>query len=371
MDVIEITEGKTSFFVPRQNQEHSFPPGSAPIFYNPRMELNRDATILLLSIVRPSRYLDAMGATGVRGLRVAHECGIPVTINDRNADAYNLILQNTADSPHEIEVLREDVNVLLSSRRFDAVDIDPFGTPAYFVDSAARSASRFLFLTATDTAPLCGAHLRAGMRRYFTCPRNTEYHSEVGLRILLGFVTREVIKYDRGIEPMFCYAKEHFIRLHLKIRNGAAAADRSLGAIGYVLQCPSCPFRTESSGLIPSSGQCVLCGTDLQPIGPLWLGSVQDINLVGEMLSAADSMPLGTARELLGLLSRCRDELDTASFYNYHALAKRWGCSPPAIEKVIGHLKALGYRASRTHHSGTGLKTDAPVDIIREALTPA
>ena len=93
MDLIEVSEGKTRFFVPaRQDAASRFPPGSAPVFFNRRMELNRDATVLLLSILNPSDYLDAMGATGVRGIRVANECGIPVTINDRDPLGIDLIM---------------------------------------------------------------------------------------------------------------------------------------------------------------------------------------------------------------------------------------------------------------------------------------
>ena len=60
MELIEATEGKTAFFIPAQDATTQFPPGTAPVFFNRRMELNRDATILLLSI-QPSEYLDAMG----------------------------------------------------------------------------------------------------------------------------------------------------------------------------------------------------------------------------------------------------------------------------------------------------------------------
>ena len=77
---------------------------------------------------------------------MAHECRIPVTINDRSTASVALICKNVAHSGMPIEVVQEDVNVLLSSRRFDAVDLDPFGTPAPFVDAGARSARRFLFL---------------------------------------------------------------------------------------------------------------------------------------------------------------------------------------------------------------------------------
>lgn len=370
MDLVEVKEGQTSFFVPVQDQRHTFPPGSAPIFFNPRMELNRDATVHLLSIIRPEHYLDAMGATGVRGIRVASECEIPVTINDRNDDAIRLINRNSLQYRELIDISQSDVNVLLSQQRFDAVDLDPFGTPAYFVDAAARSAKRYLFLTATDTAPLCGAHLKAGMRRYFALPMNTEYHAEVGLRVLLGFVAREIVKYDRGIEPVFCFAKEHFVRIHLRLTNNATAADRTMKQIGYVHQCPICPQRYEQHGLLPNPGRCNECGAALQPIGPLLLGPINDRTVLNRMMDTVVETQLGQKGQLERLLHLCHDELDTASFYDYHRLAKKWKVSPPQINKVIERLQDAGFQASRTHYSGTGIKTDAPVGAMKTALMP-
>ena len=170
MDVIAATEGTTTFFVPVQDNREQFPPGTAPVFFNRRMEINRDATVLLLSVLKPSDYLDSMGATSVRGLRVANECGVPVTINDKDPEAIPLILQNVARSGLPITVTCRDACSLLYEQSFDAVDIDPFGTPAPFIDAGIRGCRRFLLVTATDTAPLCGAHLQAGIRRYSRTP---------------------------------------------------------------------------------------------------------------------------------------------------------------------------------------------------------
>jgi len=371
MEVVLVNEGSTAFFVPKQDPDHNFPPGSAPVFFNSRMELNRDATILLLSVLRPSDYLDAMGASGVRGLRVANECSIPVTINDRSDEAVRLIRQNVESLGREIEVTHADVNALMSARSFDAVDLDPFGTPAPFVDAGARSSRRFLFVTATDTAPLCGAHLKAGMRRYFSRPMNTEYHAEVALRTLLGFVVREVIKYDRGVEPVFCFAREHFIRLHLRIRNGATAADRSLQRIGFILQCPYCMFRTEQPGFIPEGGRCECCGAELVPIGPLWLGRINDTGMLEAMRDTVGGMTLGTGHQCARLIETLLQELDSSSHYDYHVVAKTIQASPAPIDTVIGRLRERGYQASRAHYSGTGIKTDAPPEEIKTAVSAA
>jgi tRNA (guanine26-N2/guanine27-N2)-dimethyltransferase len=364
-------EGATSFYIPATDPSHPFPPVSAAVFYNPRMELNRDATILLLSLLHPQEYLDAMGGTGVRGLRAANECGIPVTINDHHPHAVALIRQNTAHLGIPLEITRQNVNVLGSSRHFDAVDLDPFGSPAPYTDSLIRSAKRFLFITATDTAPLCGAHLHAGMRRYFSRPSNTEYHTEIGLRTLLGFVCRETVKYDRGIAPLFCFARSHYVRLHLELFPGTRAADRALDHIGYLHHCPHCPTRTEKAGLIAETILCPGCGGKMRPIGPLWLGAIADRSLLSRMQEALPGLALHTGAELHTLLSRCQEELDLSFHYDYHQLAKALGRSPPSLESVREILTAWGYRASRAHYSGTALKTDAPADVLLQAIREA
>jgi tRNA (guanine26-N2/guanine27-N2)-dimethyltransferase len=368
MDITEIIEGTTTFSIPAQDTLDQFPPGTAPIFFNRRMELNRDATVLLLSVIRPSDYLDAMGATGARGIRVANECGIPVTINDRNPGAINLIEYNASRLDLPVEIVKRDVNALLSEQSFEAVDLDPFGTPAPFVDAGVRGSRRFLFVTATDTAPLCGAHVKAGIRRYFARPMNTGYHAEVGLRTLLGFIVREAVKYDRGVEPLFCFAREHFYRLHLRLLRGANAADRTIERIGFILQCLKCPYRKEQQGIFPEREECPHCGVPLRPIGPLWLGSIRNEDLLDRMRERFPGMELGTRRELGKLLDLCREELPTSSHYDYHRLAKFLRVSPPDINVVLERIRSQGYAATRTHFSGYGLKTDAPVGTVMGAV---
>jgi tRNA (guanine26-N2/guanine27-N2)-dimethyltransferase len=369
MDLTEATEGRTTFLVPVQDDTTQFPPGSAPIFFNRRMELNRDATVLLLPILQPSDYLDAMGATGIRGLRVANECGIPVTICDRDPIAIELITANVCRSGLPVTVIQRDVNALLSEESFDAVDLDPFGTPAPFVDAGVKGTRRFFFVTATDTAPLCGAHLKAGIRRYSAVPMNTMYHSEVGLRILLGFVVRQTARYDRGVEPLFCYAREHFARLHLRLLRGPKAADETLRHTGYIHQCRKCPYRETEAAILSSSRTCPHCGEPLQPIGPLWLGDLHNRGILADMQARIGTVTAGSAKELTKLLDCCIEELPLAGFYDYHVLAKLLACSPPEISVVLSRIAAEGYPASRTHFSGYGIKTEAPLSVIYDAIS--
>ena len=209
----------------------------------------------------------------------------------------DLIRQNIERTDLPVTVTGRDVNALLSEQSFDAVDLDPFGTPAMVIDAAIRGCRRFLFVTATDTAPLCGAHLKAGIRRYDALP------DEHGIpqrgrppdpsRVCCP---ADRARYDRGIEPLFCYAREHFVRLHLRILRGANAADDSLKQLGFILQCPSCPYREEQQGRFPETRTCPRCGKQLQPTGPLWMGSIRREGITESLRQSAETRELGSKR---------------------------------------------------------------------------
>jgi tRNA (guanine26-N2/guanine27-N2)-dimethyltransferase len=48
--------------------------------------------------------------------------------------------------------------LLLLLQAYDAIDLDPYGTPAHFLDSALQAVAEggLLAVTATDMAVLCG-----------------------------------------------------------------------------------------------------------------------------------------------------------------------------------------------------------------------
>ena len=143
------------------------------VFFNPNMELNRDITVAVLRAYRTEgidTYLDANAATGIRGVRAASE-GWEVTLVDIDEDAAKLCKSNLIKNGLSGEVYQNDVNIILRMNRYDVVDIDPFGSPISFLDSAFRGARRLICATATDTAPLCGAHFQAGVRRYNAIPQ--------------------------------------------------------------------------------------------------------------------------------------------------------------------------------------------------------
>ena len=369
MECREITEGSTTFTAPVLDETVHFPPGSAPVFYNRRMEFNRDMTVLLTKHVQPEDYLDAMAATGVRGLRIAHECGIPVTINDMDERAVKIIQFNADKMGGSITVTNDDANRLMCTTRFDSIDLDPFGTPVPFLDAASRAAKRYLFVTATDTAPLCGAHFKAGCRRYFATPKNTEYHAEVGLRMMMGTMARELVKYDRGMAPIMSYAKSHYFRSHVRVLGRVSSAEETMAQIGFVMQCPKCLYRAEQKGsLLHKTHICPYCGVETAAIGPLWMGPLQEKEILTELQTLLPDMEFGTKKQMEKLLTFLVAEPETCTYYDYHIVSRNMKVSPPKMEDLIGSLVEEGYPATRTHFCDTGIKTTAPLPLIEEKI---
>ncbi len=377
--LVERVEGNTRLLVPVR--------ASKALFYNPRMELCRDIDIAAVAAFSRSHsmvYLDALAGTGVRGVRVANEIGLPVVLNDSSAEAYEVILQNVKLNRVEkqTQVYREDANALMHRcrsrghdlNRYDIVDIDPFGSPVPFLDSMAQAVNRLILVTATDTAPLCGAHT-GGLRRYAAKPLNTEYHAEMATRILLGRVTRDLCRYDKAIQPLLCYSRSHFVRLIASVERGARKAEECMRRLGFILHCFSCGNRSaihwsELSELLDRdrSGRCEVCGGKLRVAGPLYLEPIKDNSFCRRVYKELGDRQPHTMREAQRIVATCMSELDIPFFYEYHAICKALRLSPPPIHSVIERLRARGFAASRTHFSLTGLKTEANLEVLKEVL---
>lgn len=378
-----IFEGTTKALVPVPPEDASFPPSAASVFYNPEMELNRDINVAATAafverfisrkeICREEiRYVDAFSASGIRGLRIAGEVGIYTTLNDWSPNAFEMIKENVKINGLEekTSLTRKNANVLLHEQKFHIVDIDPFGTPSPFLASAASSAQGMLSVTATDTAPLCGAHLNSGIRKYSAVPLNTEYHSEMGLRILLGACARELAKHEKGMIPLLSHVTRHYVRTYLEVLPGAKKADKTLKAIGFSIHCPYCGFREPVYGLtVHIDRECPLCGAHIQLAGPLWLGSLREKEFCNEVISKLNELTLNTKDKAIKIITFCRDELDIPMFYDQHVICKELGVSATGMEILIEALRAYGFEASRTHFSGTSFKTNASLKAIKELI---
>lgn len=339
-------------------------------FYNPRMKMNRDIGVAVAGALGISDYLDALAASGARGLRVAKEAKVDhVALNDVSPRAARLLEENAKRNGLEAcEILSTNANVLMHQRHFEAVDLDPFGSPSPFIAAASRSAIGYIFITATDTAPLCGAHLKSGIRKYMAVPVKAEHHREMGARILLGAVARELARVDKGMHPILTHVSDHYARVYLRIVKGAKNADKTLEDMGYIEQCRSCGrWRTVPGMGCRSPGICTFCGERAEVAGPLWLGPIQDREHIMKALVVLEGSRASSDRAVR-LLQLCADEIDEPMYYDHHRICKKFKVTPGTADDLVEGLRSVGYRASRTHFSGVGIKTDAPFEALREIL---
>lgn len=335
-------------------------------FYNPKMLLNREIGVAMASSLGLSDYLDALSASGIRGLRVAKEAGVEkVTLNDVSPQACQLIEKNLARNGLAGTVTCCNANVLLHEQHFQAVDLDPFGSPSSYLSAASRSALSYLFITATDTAPLCGAHLMSGMRKYLAVPLRTGYHREMGARILLGLAARELARLDKAMQPLLTHVTDHYVRTYLRVIKGAKAADRCLEKLGYVEHCRSCGGFALLKEPRPA-GECRHCHGKTTLAGPLWLGEIHERQIIEKALTWE-----GLGHRAKKLLGTCAGEIEVPMYYDHHNICERLRITPGKIDEAIERLRDGGYRATRTHFNGLGIKTDASMAMVEEAIRPA
>ena len=258
-----IKEGKVQILVPKLAAYGVVPsdyaPSKAPVFYNPVMEFNRDLTVLAFKAYQHTvnheiSICEPFTSQGIRGIRFAVEIeGVTrVLLSDISTSAVDLAKYNIELNKMEniITIEHKDANAVLSDnaspkKRFDIIDIDPFGTPVPFLDAAFRSIRNngLIAATATDLAPLCGVHAKACVRKYGGKPLRTEYCHELAVRLLAGCMATVAAKHDIGIQILFSHSTDHYIRVYAQIGYGCQKADESLKSTGYILHCFGCMHR--------------------------------------------------------------------------------------------------------------------------------
>ncbi len=374
----QIEEGLTKIEFPKFDKVSS----DAPVFYNPHMELNRDLSILAIQVFqkeenRNINICDLFGGSGIRGIRYKNEIdGIEnVAINDiselaNEYEKHNIKLNNLED----IEVYQHDASMFLRMKRgeFDVIDIDPFGTPSPFLDSAGYCARRnsLLCVTATDTSALCGTYKEPCIRKYNAKPYKSEYCHENGIRILAGFVALTLAKYAKCIDIKMSHSTEHYMRLYIKIGKGSKKSDETLKNIGYISHCPNCLHRQTSEGIASAIEEtCPFCGEKMLHAGPLWLGDIQNRDFIQKMIDESEHKKINTEKQALKLLNSCLNEASApVTFFDIHAVCKSLKISAPKLDLIFDEIKNQGFIAIKTHYNPLGLKTDAKITDLKKIL---
>jgi tRNA (guanine26-N2/guanine27-N2)-dimethyltransferase len=389
-----ITEGEAKLLVPRLRafvrSPSDYAPSKAPVFYNPVMELNRDIAVLALqayqrTVDQQISVCEPLASCGIRGVRFAVEVQNVknIVMNDINKRAVQIALHNVQMNHigDRAIVENKDANLLLTEHaaphsRFDAVDLDPFGSPVTYVDSAVRALRDhgLLALTATDMAPLCGVHPKACIRKYGGKPLRTEYCHEIAVRLLTGCLATMAAKHEIGLSVLFSHSVEHYIRVYALMNIGAKMADESLNNMGFILHCFKCFHRESLTGpsTLEHSGKCPECDSKLTLGGPLWLGKTIDENFCQLMEEETKHRKLRKREKIQGILALAKNEAEAPiGYYVVDRLCDALNLPVPSVHSVTEALRKEGFQTCLTRFNSKGIKSNASAAKMKEIVKKA
>jgi tRNA (guanine26-N2/guanine27-N2)-dimethyltransferase len=361
-----LIEGAASFLAPRGKITREL-----PVFYNPAMELNRTIEVLLLAALgrKRLRIADPLAGTGVRSVRILKE--LPrgtireLRVNDISPAAVKLIRKNLAlnrlAGKAEVSCMPAQKMLFEAGMGLDLIDIDPFGSPAPFLDPAVQRLNHagILAVTATDTAALAGVAPAACERKYWAQPIRSPMMHETGMRILIRKCQLAASQHGKALTPLFCHATQHYYRAYLRCEKSESKAGRMFQQHQWFLYCRQCLAWGVGA---ENAGAC--CGKPMAAGGPLWTGQLWDSALAGKMAKRAED---GEARHLLATIA---DESRVAAvgFPAIHTLCQQLRTNVPSFDGLMAAIRKAGHAASRTHFAPDGIRTTMPLDAVKKLL---
>ncbi|XP_018410781.1 PREDICTED: TRMT1-like protein [Nanorana parkeri] len=332
-------------------------PQKSGTFFNPVMKTNRQLIVCALAVLREERQplecLDAFSATGIMGLQWAKHFGnsVKVTLNDISETSTAVIRENchlnqmnvlmedeeiseaVATNKDEfvntVEVTQMDANILMHTRPFDFIHLDPFGTSVNYLDAAFRNIKNLgiVSVTSTDTGSLYAKTVHVAKRHYGCNIIRTEYFKELAVRIVLAAIARAAARCNKGIEVLLSVALEHFVLVIIRVLRGPSLADESIKMINNLIHCHWCEeriFQKEGTMLeenpykqLPCDCHKSMPGRSAALLGPMWSGSLFNTGFLRSMLYEATSRGIGEINTLLKNLI-CESECTTLKQFSVH-----------------------------------------------------
>ncbi|XP_073293965.1 tRNA (guanine(26)-N(2))-dimethyltransferase 1-like [Primulina huaijiensis] len=345
----------------------------------------------------PPRVLEALSASGLRALRYAlevDEIGQVVALDNDKASVEacrrNINFNGSvARSKVESQFADARVYMLTHPKEFDVVDLDPYGSPSVFLDSAVQSVADggILMCTATDMAVLCGSNGEACYSKYGSYPLRGKYCHEMALRILLACIESHANRHKRCIVPILSVQMDFYVRVFVRIYSSASAMKNTPLKLSYVYQCTGCDsFHLQPIGRTVSKNNnvkyhpgfgpvvpqvCSDCGKKYNMGGPVWSAPIHDqewvTSILADVNSAQDNYP--AYDKISAVLTTISEELpDVPLFLSLHNLGATLKCTSPSAVIFRSAVINAGYRISGSHANPLGLKTDAPMNVIWDIM---
>jgi tRNA (guanine26-N2/guanine27-N2)-dimethyltransferase len=387
--------------------------------------------------------LDALSATGLRALRYVQELPFvtSVTANDLTPAAVEAIKRNVEHNgveskvrvtqgdarAHMYSLIAEEINHehernprnyprgrAAHSKKYDVIDLDPYGTAATFFDAAVhavRDDGGLLCVTCTDSGVWAShGYPEKAYALYGGIPVKGFYCHEVGLRLVLNSLATTAARHGLTIEPLLSLSIDYYLRIFVRIRKSPASVKFLAGKTMVVYNCDQGCGAWETQllsrnkkvpnnkgggvyykhGLAqgPSVDQlCQHCGTKTHLAGPMYAGPLHSPEFIERILTDlpnASKDLYGTTTRIEGMLRTAleeslsppsdnlpsikEDELAAVEPYPFYfhptILAGRIHCTCPDEDSLRGALRGLGYEVTRSHCKPGSIKTNAPWTVI-------
>lgn len=341
--------------------------------------------------------LEGLAASGLRAIRYAQEIpGVArVVANDLDPEVVEAMRRNIAFNGARAAALVEpsvgDARLVMLQRagEFDAVDLDPYGSPTQLLDSAVQSVCEggLLLVTATDMAVLCGNNGEACFAKYGSYPLHRSYCHEQALRIVLGALETAAARYKRHIVPLLSLSIDFYVRVFVRVYTSAAEVKNSALRMGYVWQSQGCDSfywqrmgrtipkgagRKYAPGAGPAVPQaCPETGAGFTMGGPFWAEPLHSPEALAGVLRVLNENreAFPAYAKVHSLMTAASEELlDVPLYVNLHDVCKTLRCTPPRAEVLRSAIVNAGYRVSSTHACPLGVKTDAPFDVFWDIM---
>ena len=385
-----ISENNTKLMVP-SNAIKEKEPSKFPVFFNPAAKFNRDVSIQIYKAFIENRkekeinFIDTMAGSGIRGLRVAKE--IPkinrIIFNDFNSFSTNISKINALlnDVYNKCDFYNKETCNFLSTvfnfeKRGTIVDIDPFGTPAPYLDCILRSVENggLISVTATDTAVLCGVYPKVCYRKYYGNSLRTKYSEEIGTRLLISSIALIASRMDLSIHPIFSHSYRNYIRVYCKIVKSNYFANKLQEKLGYVVHCFNCGNRYSIKKLYGITN-CSNCQNKVTIGGPMWTSNIFDKEIICKIINSINDNN-SQSNEFINLYNKIKDfftiALNEIDDYPYHFINDELGKilkkNVSSLLHIDSLLKKSGYFFSKTVFSPNGFKTNASLMNIKKLL---
>ena len=304
------------------------------------------------------RILEGLAASGLRSVRFALEVpGVcEVVANDFDESAVEFIKKNAKRNgvTDLVRASYSDAGMLMyQSRRgvdrFDVIDIDPYGSPAPFLDAAVQSVRNdgVLCVTCTDMAVLCGNATETCRAKYGATSLRGKFCHEMALRILLQSIESHANRYGRFIMPLLSLSVDFYCRVFVRIGTGMRRVKDSASKVSMVYHCNGCgafalqPLATKTatgggqykysvSTGPPVAPRCVHCNGRHNLGGPIWSAPIHDAKFIANLTAGAEltSDRFGTWPRIRGTLSVIGEELlDQPLYYVTDDLCRVLHCT--------------------------------------------